>query len=431
MSLRPIWIEGGRVVDPARGIDGESDLLIEGGRIAAWDASRPDDAVVLDARGKIVAPGLVDLATELREPGWEEDETIITGLAAAVAGGYTSVATLPTTEPPVDSQAGVQFVQHKAQHAGLAKVHVIAAISKGRQGEELAEMGALAETGAVAFSDADRPVQNAALFRRALQYAQMFDRPVIQHPEVVDLSRGGVMHDGIVSTILGLPSIPTEAEDVMVSRDLRLAEATGGRLHLASISTAGSVELIRRFKSRGNEATCSVAVANLGATDEAIRSFDSRFKVRPPLRSAEHIAACIEGLRDGTIDVITCGHSPRAAEKKMRELDQAPFGMSGLETALAACVTTLVKPGHLSWLDLIDKLSRRPATVLGIQAGSLEPGSPGDVVVIDPETEWKVRPASFQSKCRSTPWEGATLQARVVWTIVSGKVVYERHGTSD
>ena len=431
MSSKRLWIRGGRVIDPAQGIDRSSDLLIEDGCIAAWDVEGDRDARIIDARGKIVAPGLVDLGTELREPGWEEDETIMTGLGAAVAGGFTSVATLPTTEPPVDTQAGVQFIQHKAQRARMARVHVVATISKGRAGDELAEMGSLAETGAVAFSDADRPVQNAELFRRALQYAQMFDRPIIHYPDVADLSRGGVMHDGVVSMILGLPAIPTEAEDVMVSRDLRLAEATGGRLHLASISTAGSVELIRRFKSRGNRATCSVSTANLGPTDDRLRSFDSSLKVRPPLRSEEHVAACIEGLRDGTIDLISSGHAPRAEEKKMRELDQAPFGMSGLETALAVCITTLIRPGHLEWLGLFDKFSHRPAQVLGVTGGSLEVGKPADVVVVDPESPWQVQPVAFRSKCRATPWSGETLYGRVGHTIVGGRVVFERDATAD
>ncbi len=428
MSQR-LLIRGGRVIDPSQRKDRNADLLIDEGRIAAWDPGTVDDAEVFDATGWIVAPGLVELHAELREPGWEEDETIESGLQAAVRGGFTSVACLPNTRPPIDTAAGVQFVQAKARQSRLAKVHVIACISQNREGQQLAEIGGLAETGAVAFCDADHPVQNAALFRRALQYCQMFDRPVFNFPNVEELSSGGVMHEGLVSTILGLPSIPAAAEDVMTGRDLRLAEATGGRLHLANISSAGSVELIRRFKARGIPVTASTSIVHCVLTDETLRSFETRFKIHPPLRTAEDMESCISALIDGTIDVISSGHAPRAAEKKMLELDRAPFGMSGLETCLSLAATHLVRTGRLDWLTLLDRLSTRPAQVLGIEAGSLKEGAPADIVAIDPQAEWVVNPDEFASRCTSSPVAGERLYGQVAATWVDGRLVYQRPGS--
>ncbi len=426
-----LLIRRGRVVDPSQSIDRVADLLVDDGKIIAWD---PGDAAadrLFNADGLIVAPGLVELHAELREPGWEEDETIETGLRAAVAGGFTSVGCLPNTQPPVDTPAGVQFIQAQARQADSAKAYVIACISQNREGQQLAEIGGLAETGAVALSDADRPVQNSALFRRALQYCLMFDRPVINFPDVEELSGQGVMHEGLVATVLGLPSIPAAAEDVMTGRDLRLVEATGGKLHLANISTSGSVELIRRFKTRSVPVTASVSIVNCVLTDEELRSFESRFKVRPPLRTADDVESCIAGLIDGTLDVISSGHAPRAAEKKMLELDQTPFGMSGLETCLSLAATYLVRTGRLEWLTLLEKLSLAPARILGIEGGSLQAGAAADITLFDPQAEWQVDPRQFASKCSSSPVARQRLHGKVVATWVDGSLKYQSDEAAD
>ena len=426
-----ILIKNGRVIDPSVRMDRRANLLLENGRICALDPGEVEDAQVVDAEGLIVAPGLVDLHAELREPGFEEDETIETGLRAAVAGGFTTVACVPNTDPPIDTPAGVQFVQHKTSRRQLAKTHIIACISKGRRGEELAEIGGLAETGAVAFSDADRPVQNSALFRRALQYCRMFDKPVMNAPEVAELSNGGVMHEGTLSMILGLKGIPAAAEDVMTGRDLRLAEATGGQLHLSQISSSGSVGLIRRFKARGIAVTASMSAVNFAISDDPLKSFESRFKVRPPLRPQPHVDACVDGLIDGTIDVISAGHTPRASEKKMLELDQAPFGMTGFETCLSLAATYLVRTGKLDWIDLIDRLSTRPAQILGIEGGSLQVGSAADVVLINPQKEWNVSTDLLYSKATSTPLADMRLYSQVQMTFVDGVITHQCHETAN
>ena len=342
-----LLIKNGRVIDPSQQLDRVTNLLIEGGRIAAIDAAEQGVDQVVDAAGKIVAPGLVDMHTELREPGREEDETIESGTAAALAGGFTSVACIPNTDPPIDTQAGVEFVRQKAARARNCHVFVLACVSKNREGQELAEIGSLVESGAVGFTDADRPIHSTELMRRALEYCLMFDVPILNHPEVLELSHDGIMHEGLTSMVLGLPGMPSDAEDVMTARDLRLAEYTGGRLHLMNISSAGSVELIRRFKSRGIGITAEMCPAHLRLTDDILRTFDANCKVNPPLRSRSHVEACIAGLADDTIDVIASCHAPRASEKKLQELDRAPFGMVNLETTLGLVVKYLIEPGHL------------------------------------------------------------------------------------
>jgi dihydroorotase len=420
-----LLISGGRVICPAQGIDRVANVLIENGRIAALDASVNGDVDVVDAAGKIVAPGLVDLTTQLREPGCEEDETIETGTAAALAGGYTSIACLPETDPPIDTPAGVEFVRQKAARARNCHVFVVGCVSQDRKGEQLAEIGSLVEAGAVAFSDAGRPLHNADVLRRALEYCLMFDKVILSHPETSELSQGGVMHEGRVSMVLGLPGMPAAAEDVMVSRDIRLAEATGGKLHLLDVSSAGSIDLIRRSKARQVPITAGIAAINFALTDDLLRSFDSDCKVNPPLRSAEHVEACIVGLKDGTLDVIASGHAPRATEKKMQELDLAPFGMSALETTLALTVTKLIEPGHLDWPAAIAKLSLNPARVLGLKKGTLKLGADADVVIIDPQARWTVEPRSFRSKSGNTPLAGMELIGRATHTIVAGEVRFQ------
>lgn len=417
-----LMITGGRVIDPSQSLDRVTNVLLEDGRVAGFDVEHNGHDEVFDATGKIVAPGLIDMHVELCEPGREEDETIETGTAAALAGGFTSIACTADTDPPIDTQAGVEYVRQKAARANNCNVFVIASVSKAREGKELAELGTLVEAGAVAFSDAARPLENTELLRRALEYCLMFDKPILDHPEVPELSHGGVMHEGITSMVLGLPGLPAEAEDLMTGRDLRLAEATGGRLHLMNISSAGSIDLIRRAKARGVRVTAEICPHHFALTDEALRSFDANCKVNPPLRSQEHVEACIGALADGTIDCIASGHSPRAAEKKMLELDRAPFGMAALETALGLVVKLLIEPGHLDWPAALAKLTANPAGVLGIDKGTLRVGADADVTIIDPDARWTVRPERFRSKSGNTPLAGWELRGRAEAVIVGGRI---------
>ncbi len=417
-----ILIEGGRVIDPSQGLDRITNLLIENGRIAGYDAIATGKEQIIDASGKIVSPGLIDMHVHLREPGREEDETILTGTSAAVAGGFTSIACIPNTEPPIDTQATVEFIQHQAARADQCNVFVVACVSKNREGKELAELGQLVHAGAVAFSDDGAPVYDAELMRRALEYCQMFDKPILNHAEVRELTQGGVMHEGLVSMILGLPGMPASAEDVMTARDIALADATGGRVHMMHVSTSGSIDLIRRAKSRGVRVTTEVCPHHFTLSDECLRSFDSNFKMSPPLRGQSHVDACIAGLVDGTIDVICTDHAPHAREKKMRELDQAPFGIVGLETALGLVVTRLIEPGKLEWPQAIEKMTINPARILGIPKGTLAIGADADVTVIDPDVEWTVDPTKFKSKSTNTPFAGWKLRGRADTVIVGGRV---------
>jgi dihydroorotase len=419
-----LLIQNGRVICPASSMDRVTSLLIEDGKIVAYDAQPRGDERVIDATGLIVAPGLVDMHVQLREPGCEEDETIESGTAAALAGGFTSIACIPNTEPPLDTQAGVEFVHQKAMRANHCNVFVLACVSKNREGKELAEIGSLVEGGAVGFTDAGRPIHNSELLRRALEYCLMFDKPILNHPENLELSQGGIMHEGRTSMVLGLAGMPAEAEDVMTSRDLRLAESTGGRLHLMNVSSSGSVELIRRAKARGVKITAEICTPNFSLTDDKLRTFDANYKLNPPLRSEEHVKACIDGLADGTIDVIASGHAPRASEKKMQELDAAPFGMINLETTLALVITRLVAPGLLDWPTALTKLTVNPARVLGLDKGTLRVGGDADVTIIDPNLRWIVDPTHFKSKSTNTPFAGVELQGKAVHVIVGGEVKY-------
>jgi dihydroorotase len=423
--MSSILIKHGRVIDPSQNMDRVTNLLIEGGRVAACDAPDAYYDEVIDATGKIVTPGLVDMHTELREPGCEEDETIETGTAAALAGGYTSVACIPNTDPPIDTQASVEFVRQKAARARHCHVFVLACVSKNREGKELAEIGSLVESGAVGFTDADRPIYNTELMRRALEYCLMFDVPILNHPEVLDLSHDGIMHEGLTSMVLGLPGMPADAEDVMTARDLRLAEYTGGRLHLMNISSAGSVELIRRYKARDNAVTAEICPAHFTLTDEKLRSFDAHCKVNPPLRSRHHLEACIAGLADGTLDIIASCHAPRASEKKLQELDRAPFGMVNLETTLALVVTYLIQPGHLDWPTALAKLTINPARALGLNKGTLKVGADADITLLDPDLEWTVDSRAFKSRSCNTPYDGQRLRGKAVRVLVGGETRYQ------
>jgi dihydroorotase len=422
--MPPLLIRRGRVIDPSQKLDRVTNVLLEDGRVAGFDV--PDNAAseTIDAAGKIVAPGLIDMHVHLREPGREEDETIATGAAAALAGGFTSIACMPNTEPPIDTQGTVEFIHHQAARAKKCNVFVVACVSKNREGKELAEIGQLVQAGAVAFSDDGAPVYDPELMRRAFEYCRMFDKPVLNHCEVRELTRGGVMHEGLVSLTLGLAGMPAAAEDVMVSRDISLAQATGGKIHIMHVSTAGAVDMIRRAKSRGARVTTEVCPHHFTLSDESLRAFDSNYKMSPPLRSAEDVEACIAGLRDGTIDCICTDHAPHALEKKMRELDQAPFGIVGLETALGLVVTRLIEAGVLDWPAAIEKLTMNPARVLGIAKGTLAIGADADVTIIDPQHEWTVDPSRFHSRSKNTPFAGWRLRGRAETVIVGGEVRY-------
>ena len=416
-------IINGRIIDPSQELDRVCSIRFDHGKIVALDAPPGDGDIVIDAAGKIVVPGLIDMHVHLREPGREEDETIETGTLAAIHGGFTSIACCPNTVPPLDSQASVEFVRQKAARAGNCNVYVICCISRNREGKELAELGQLFEAGAVACSDDGSPVDDAELMRRAFEYCLMFDKPILSHPEVSSLTQGGVMHEGMVSMLLGLRGMSAAAEDVMVARDITLAEITGGRLHIMHASTEGTVQALRRAKSRGVRITAEVTPHHLTLTDESLRSFDSNFKMSPPLRGKEHVEACIEGLRDGTIDVIASDHAPHATEKKMRELDQAPFGIIGLETALSVIVTKLIRPGILDWSTVVAKMSTNPAAILGIPKGTLRVGADADVTIIDPNRRWTVDVDGFHSKSKNSPFIGWELYGKVVTVFVAG----ERH----
>ncbi len=420
-----ILIEGGRVIDPSQQMDRVTNLLVEDGRIAGYDVARNGQDQIIPAHGKIVSPGLIDMHVHLREPGREEDETIATGTAAALAGGFTSIACMPNTEPPLDTQAQVEFVHHQAALADHCNVFVIACVSKNREGKELAEMGQLVRAGAVGFTDDGTPVYDAELMRRAFEYSSMFDKPILNHAEVRELTSGGVMHEGLVSLLLGLPGMPAAAEDAMVARDILLAEATGGRIHIMHISCQGSVELVRRAKRRGVRVTTEICPHHFTLTDEWLRTFDSNCKMSPPLRVKDDVDSCIAGLADGTIDVICTDHAPHALEKKMQELDQAPFGIVGLETALALVVTQLIEPGLLTWPQAIEKMTINPARVLGVNKGTLSIGADADVTIIDPQRRWQVDASRFASKSSNSPFSGWTLVGRAETVLVGGRVKYQ------
>jgi dihydroorotase len=417
----PFSIINGRVVDPSQQIDQICNLRIHENKVVALGGVPGDNDVILDASDKIVVPGLIDMHVHLREPGNEEDETIETGTRAAIHGGFTSIACCPNTVPPIDSQATVEFIQQQAARSKNCNVYVICCISKNREGKELAELGQLFEAGAAACSDDGSPVEDAELTRRAFEYCLMFDKPLLSHPEITSLTKGGVMHEGMVSLLLGLQGMPVAAEDVMVAQDITLAEITGGRLHVMHVSTEGAVSAIRRAKQRGIRVTAEVTPHHLTLTDESLKSFNPNFKMSPPLRSQRHVKACIEGLRDGTIDVIASDHAPHAAEKKMRELDQAPFGIVGLETSLPIVITKLIRPGILDWLTAIEKMSTNPAKILGIPKGTLQPGADADITVIDPDAAWTVKPSDLHSKSKNSPYIGWELFGKTYAVFINGR----------
>jgi dihydroorotase len=426
--MSTLLLRNGRIIDPARNFDSIADLwLADGVVLGTGPHSRTPDRT-LDCTGLIVSPGLIDMHVHLREPGREEDETIATGTAAAVAGGVTSVACMPNTEPAIDTRMTAEFVVHQALRAGNCNVFPIGAVTKNREGKELAELGGLVEGGAVAFTDDGAPVYSAEIMRRALEYCKMLGKAVLVHAEILELTQGGVMNEGLVSTQLGLRGMPAVAEDIMIYRDMVLAELTGGRCHILHVSTAGGVDLIRQGIARGIGISGEACPHHFILTDETLRTFDSNYKMSPPLRTQKDVDAILAGLKDGTLSVLATDHAPHAVEKKERELDQAPNGILGLETFLPLCVTHLVEPGHLSWPQLLAKMTVNPAKVLGIDRGTLQPGRPADVTVIDPRVKWTIDKTAFKSKSRNTPFDGAKVTGRAVATIVGGEVKMSRMG---
>ena len=415
-------IRGGRIIDPSQNIDRVGHLFLRNDRVEGIDTGASVADHVIDATGLIVCPGLIDMHVSLREPGDEKDETTASGTEAALAGGMTSVACMPDTSPVVDNRAAVEFIQLQCARAGHCNVFPLGAVTKNHEGGELAEIGQLVEGGAVGFTDAKQPIANAEIMRRALEYTRMFGRPIFNHPQVPELAAKGIMHEGYFSMLLGLRGIPAAAEVIMVARDVALAEMTGGHVHLMTLSTSGAVEQVRRAKEKGIHVTAEVTPHQLALTDQCLQSYDPNYKVDPPLRTQEHISALIDGLRDGTLDVICSDHQPFAEEKKQNELDLAPAGIVGLETLLPICLKTLIEPGHLTWSKLISKLTINPANILGIQKGTLKSGADADVTIIDPTTSWRIDPSKFRSKGRNTPFAGWEVRGRAHTVIVGGKV---------
>ena len=418
-----IRLRGGRVIDPANKIDTVTDLWIEGGVIAALgDFGNREADETFDCTGKIVAPGLIDMHVHLREPGREEDETIATGVASAIAGGVTSVACMPNTEPALDSQSSAEFVVQQARRANLANDFPIGAITKGRQGNELSEMGGLVQGGAVAFTDDGTPVSSAEVMRRAMEYARGLGKAILSHSEDLELTKGGVMHEGAVSVRLGLKGMPSAAEEIMVYREIALAEISGAHVHILHVSTAGSVDLIRNGQKKGIRVTGEACPHHLTLTDESLRTFDTNYKMAPPLRTQADIEALIDGLKDGTLSVLATDHAPHALEKKTREFDQAPNGIIGLETFLPISIQALIEPGHLDWPRMLGMMTIAPAQVLGIDRGTLTPGAVADVTVIDPDVEWTIDPTRFKSKSRNCPFGGWKVRGRAEIVMVGGDI---------
>jgi dihydroorotase len=424
-----LLIKHGRVVDPSQRLDEGLNVLIVDGKVARI-AERIEDkeADIFDATGLLIAPGFVDVHVHLREPGFEYKETIATGTAAAVAGGFTSVCCMPNTQPVNDNAAVTEFIRARAAEAGLAHVYPIGAVSKGLQGEELAEMGEMARAGAVAFSDDGKPVHNSYLMRRALEYAQLFDVPVVDHCEDPNLAAKGVMHEGAVATRLGLRGVPAVAEEVMAARDVVLAELTGGRVHIAHVSTRGALERVRDGKARGVAVTCEVTPHHLALTDQAVADseYDTDTKVNPPLRSGDHVEALIQGVLDGTVDCLATDHAPHHADEKVLEYDLAPFGVVGLETAIPVTYDLLVRRRKLPLRLFIALWSSNPARLFRLPGGSLKVGSPADITVLDLDARATVNPDRFRSLSRNTPFAGQRLKGWPAATLVGGKVLWRR-----
>jgi dihydroorotase len=426
--MKRLFIKNGHLIDPAGKENTGMNILIEDGRVAAWVKPTdpvPDDADIFDAAGMLVAPGFIDLHVHLREPGGEHKETIASGCAAAVAGGWTSVCPMPNTKPINDNAAITRFMIEQAENAGLANVFPIGAITKSSGGEELAEMGEMKAAGAVAVSDDGRPVPNAGMMRRAMEYATDFELPVIDHCEDKSLSAGGVMHEGRFSLLLGLKGMPAAAEDVDTVRDILLAREIGAHLHLAHVSTKGAIEAVRQAKKDGVNVTCEVTPHHFTLTDAAVEGYDTNTKMAPPLRSAEHLEAIIAGIADGTVDAISTDHAPHHEDEKALEYDAAPFGITGLESAIGLAFQELVNKGVIGLERLVELCSTNPARIFKLKdRGTLIPGSHADVTIIDPELSWKYD--STVSKSKNSPFLGMEFLGGPVVTIVGGRIVFDR-----
>jgi dihydroorotase len=423
-----LLIRGGRIVDPSVDLDAAGDVLVEDGLVAAvgpavGSSEAAGGATVVEARGLVVSPGLIDMHVHLREPGREDEETIESGTRAALAGGFTAVAAMPNTEPATEGDEGVKFVLAKAREAGLTRVHPVAAITQGRKGELLAEIGAAVRAGAAAVSDDGSPVASSSLMRRALEYAGMLGVPVISHSEDLALSGRGVMNEGRMSTLLGLRGIPNESEDVAVARDISLARLTSGKLHIAHISTARSLELVLEAKRMGLGVTCEATPHHFTLTDEAVKTYNTNTKMKPPLRAERDVAALKHALRTGLVDAIASDHAPHSVEEKDQEFDAAPFGAIGLETSLGLALTELVHKHGLALPDLIRMMSTNPAKILGLASGTLKVGAPADLTLFDPDRAWTVDPAKLLSKSRNTPFSGWQLRGKAVTVIVDGRLL--------
>ncbi len=424
-----LLIANGHLIDPAAQENTGMSVLIEDGKVTAWikpGEGVPEGCEVFDASGMLVAPGFIDMHVHLREPGQEHKETIASGCAAAVAGGWTSVCPMPNTNPVNDNAAITRYMIEQAERAGLANIFPIGAITKSSDGTELAEMGEMKSAGAVAVSDDGRPVPNAGMMRRAMQYARDFDLPVIDHCEDKSLSSGGVMHEGRVSLLLGLKGMPALAEDIDAVRDIILAKDTGAHIHIAHVSTKGAVEAVRHAKNEGINVTCEVTPHHFTLTDRAVEGYDTNTKMAPPLRSQEHLEAIIEGIKDGTIDSIATDHAPHHADEKALEYDRAPMGITGLETAIGLAFNELVHKGVIGLARLVEMCSTNPAKIFRLEGrGTLATGSIADVTVIDPSRVWTYTNAESRSKSRNSPFDGWQFQGGVAATFVGGKLVYK------
>jgi dihydroorotase len=427
--LKDLLITGGRVIDPSRGLDAEQDVLIREGRIAAIGLELSDDPIPrLDARGCIVAPGFIDMHVHLREPGIEHAETIESGARAAAAGGFTTICCMPNTLPVNDSATVTSYIVQRAREVAIVNVFPIGAITKGSIGEELAAIGSMREAGIVAISDDGRPVMNARIMRRAMELARTLDIPVIDHCEDLNLSAGGDMHEGAESVRLGLRGIPSASEDVMVARDLLLAELTGARFHVAHLSTAHSVAMVAFAKARNLEVSCEVTPHHFAITDRQLATYDSNYKMKPPLRTRADIEAVVDGIVSGVVDAIATDHAPHAGSEKMQEFERCPFGITGLETAIGLSLTELVHKGRIPVTRMIELFTTGPAGVLKLDRGTLERAAPGDVTVFDLEHEWTYDAQQSLSKSRNSPFDGTRFRGGPVATVVAGEVVWQREG---
>ncbi|MBR2215209.1 MAG: dihydroorotase [Selenomonadaceae bacterium] len=419
-----LLLKGGRLIDPANNIDEELDVLTAEGKIATVGQNLSDsEAEVIDVKGKIVTPGLIDMHVHLREPGQEAKEDFLSGTKAAAAGGYTTVATMPNTSPVVDNAALVRALKKRAVGVAKVRVEIIGAVTKGQKGEEPAEMGDMIDAGAVAFSDDGHFIKSAKLLLNALDYLKPFDKTIINHEEETTLVEEGVINEGVISAKLGMKGRPTVAEDIAVARDIMLAEYAKAKVHVAHLSSGRAVEIVRAAKQRGVQVTCEVTPQHLTLTEEAVNPADSSTKINPPLRTKWDTEMLLEGLRDGTIDIIVTDHSPHAYEEKDREYAYAPSGFPGLETALGVLLTDLYHTGKLDLTTIIAKMTCIPAKIFQLPGGNLAVGRPADIAVIDPEMTWQVDPAKFYTKGSHSPFSGRKLKGKAIMTIVGGKIV--------